>query len=102
MHSSPLPYNIGRCYMKQPREDSYEILLIGNTNNNLSETVAHMIARNGYHVTTVWSAKAAKEELDKRDFDLVITYLNWLLIGGIIAGVIVVGLIIFLLARRSY
>ena len=68
--------------MKQPREDSYEILLIGNTNNNLSETVAHMIARNGYHVTTVWSAKAAKEELDKRDFDLVITYLNWLLIGG--------------------
>lgn len=68
--------------MERAREDSYEILLIGNTNNNLSETIAHIIARNGYHVTTVWSAKAAKEELDKRDFDLVITDLNWLLIGG--------------------
>jgi DNA-binding response OmpR family regulator len=41
-----------------------------------------MIERNGYHITLVSSGKAAEEELNRKDFDLVITDLNWLLIGG--------------------
>jgi len=68
--------------MKRPKESSYAILLIGNNNQDLSKTIAQMIQGNGYRVTLVSSGKAAEEELNRRDFDLVITDLNWLLIGG--------------------
>jgi DNA-binding response OmpR family regulator len=61
---------------------THHVLLLGNHNPHLLNTVAQTMERNGFQVTKAPSGRNASEELKKKDFDLVITDLNWLLIGG--------------------
>jgi len=67
--------------MKEP----HQILLLGNHNPHLLNTVAQTMEKNGFEVTKAASGRSAADELQKKDFDLVITDLNWLLIGGKVA-----------------
>jgi DNA-binding response OmpR family regulator len=68
--------------MERSTEKPNQILLLGNHNPDLLNTVAQTMERSGFRVTKAPSGKSATEELQKKDFDLVITDLNWLLIGG--------------------
>ena len=68
--------------MERSINKTHQILLLGNHNPHLLNTVAQTMEKKGFQVTKALSAKSATEELQKNDFDLVITDLNWLLIGG--------------------
>jgi len=68
--------------MESSVKKPHQILLLGNHNPQLLNTVAQSMEKNGFQVTKAPSGKSATEELHKKDFDLVITDLNWLLIGG--------------------